>query len=201
MSPVVAPPASAPRASGQGIYQATIYTGGLFASQRPAEVRTVLGSCVSACLYDPALGYGGMNHFSLPGNSDSDGFCTRFGVYAMELLVNELVKMGVDRKRILAKVFGAGQVIDASSELFDIGARNRRFVETYLVAEKIPVVASRWGGRQPLRLSFFTETGRVLVRPGAESSFRSIAKDEASYRKSVLSDHDCQDDASDVTLF
>ncbi|AXK71160.1 chemoreceptor glutamine deamidase CheD [Lysobacter sp. TY2-98] len=129
---------------------------------------TLLGSCVAACIYDPALGVGGMNHFMLPDAepasmaAKSDG-SARYGAHAMELLINDLLKRGARRSRLQAKVFGGGNVLRGFTS-DPIGTRNARFVVDYLGAEDIPIVARDLGDIHPRKVCFFVQTGRALVR-------------------------------------
>jgi chemotaxis protein CheD len=126
---------------------------------------TVLGSCVAACIRDVDAGVGGMNHFMLPddGGRDTLGSSARYGTYAMEVLINQLFKMGARRNRLEAKVFGGGAVL-ASLSSSNVGARNAEFVLDYLKTEKIPVVAKDLLDSYPRKVYYFSETGRVLVK-------------------------------------
>ena len=133
------------------------------ATDQPLALVTLLGSCVAACLYDPALALGGMNHFMLPGGPVNDAICARYGVHAMELLINDLLKRGARRQRLLAKVFGGGNVLSGFHSA-PIGTRNADFVLEYLAAERIPVMAQDLGGIHPRKVGFFAQTGRTLVR-------------------------------------
>src|SRR5690606_10592835 len=103
---------------------------------------TVLGSCVAACIRDVDSGIGGMNHFMLPdeGGKDVVSSSARYGTYAMEILINHLLKSGARRNRLEAKVFGGGAVL-ASLSSSNVGTRNAEFVLKFLQTEKIPVVA------------------------------------------------------------
>jgi chemotaxis protein CheD len=121
---------------------------------------TVLGSCVAACLTDPLAGVGGMNHFLLPDGGDGSG---RYGSYAMELLINELLKQGATRAGLEAKVFGGGQVISGMNTL-NIGERNARFVLDYLKAERIPLVVSDVLGAHPRKVCFLPASGKAMVK-------------------------------------
>lgn len=134
-------------------------------SGEPLALVTLLGSCVAACLYDPALGLGGMNHFLLPGGSgDRAGDpSARYGVHAMELLINGLLKRGARRQRLQAKVFGGGNVL-SGFQSDPVGTRNSRFVLQYLAAERIPVLAQDLGDIQARKVCFFVQTGRTLVK-------------------------------------
>lgn len=128
-------------------------------------ISTVLGSCVAACIRDPRTGIGGMNHFMLPeGDSQSPASATmRYGAFAMEMLINELLKLGASRDRLEAKVFGGGAVLLAMQQM-NIGERNAQFVLSYLKAEGIPVLAQDLGDVHARRISYFPRDGRVLVR-------------------------------------
>jgi chemotaxis protein CheD len=122
---------------------------------------TVLGSCIAACIWDARLRVGGMNHFMLPeGGGDTSG---RYGSYAMELLINELVKMGSSRENLQAKVFGGGQVISSFTTM-NVGERNTQFVMDYLQTERIPVVSKDVLDIYPRKVVFFPLTGKAMVK-------------------------------------
>jgi chemotaxis protein CheD len=126
---------------------------------------TVLGSCIAACLRDPTTGIGGMNHFLLPdtgGRANNDnGDAVRYGAYAMELLINGLLKKGARRDRLEAKIFGGGKLFDGLS---DVGASNAEFAERFLRDEGIPIVSSSTGGLSARRVEFWPASGRVRQR-------------------------------------
>jgi chemotaxis protein CheD len=128
---------------------------------------TVLGSCVAACIQDRTAGIGGMNHFMLPddgadaGQPASDSM--RYGAYAMEVLINELIKAGGRRERFEAKVFGGGAVL-AGMTTMNIGDRNSEFVRRYLALEKIRIVAEDLQGNYPRKVAFMPRTGQVMVK-------------------------------------
>ena len=132
------------------------------ATDQPVALVTLLGSCVAACLYDATLAIGGMNHFMLPGDGN-DSSCARYGMNAMELLINDLLKRGARRNRIQAKVFGGGNVLSGFYS-DPIGTRNARFVLEYLSAENIPVRAQDLGDVHARKVGFFPQTGRTLVK-------------------------------------
>ena len=125
---------------------------------------TVLGSCISACIRDPQSGVGGMNHFLLPDSGDgrgTGGDAVRYGAYAMELLINELLKKGARRERLEAKIFGGAKLFDGLS---DVGASNSAFAERFLRDEGIPIVSSSTGGVSARRVEFWPASGRVRQR-------------------------------------
>jgi len=137
-----------------------------YVTGEPLMLTTVLGSCVAACLRDPVAGVGGMNHFMLPENHGDTATGTpvsasmRYGAYAMEVLINELLKAGAVRERLQAKVFGGGAVLDAMQHT-QIGARNADFVLDYLARENIPVHGHDLNGTCARRIN---HTGRAMVR-------------------------------------
>lgn len=123
---------------------------------------TVLGSCIAACIRDPQAGVGGMNHFLLPeGDGRGGGDAVRYGAYAMELLINDLLKRGARRERMEAKIFGGAKLFDGLS---DVGASNSAFAERFLRDEGIPIVSSSTGGVSARRVEFWPTSGRVRQR-------------------------------------
>lgn len=144
-----------------------ILPGEYFVTQRDLVIVTVLGSCVSVCLRDHVSGIGGMNHFMLPGNNDGGispiSASARYGVYAMELLINHLLKLGARRNCFEAKVFGGGSVLRGMTAN-NIGDRNVEFVHDYLHTERIPVVAEDLLDIYPRKVYYFPATGRVMVK-------------------------------------
>jgi chemotaxis protein CheD len=126
-------------------------------SADPSEVlTTILGSCVAACLRDPVAGVGGMNHFLLPGETGRGGL--RYGVNSMELLINELLKLGARRDRLEAKIFGGARMI---AGLSDIGSQNATFADAYFHDEGIQLLGGSTGGSQARRLQFWPVSGRT----------------------------------------
>ena len=123
-------------------------------------ITTLLGSCVAACMHDPAARVGGMNHFLLPGDSDASRLseAERYGVHLMEILVNGMLKQGARRERIQAKLFGGARTI---RNLSDVGGANARFAKEFLKREGIAVVGGSLGGIQGRRLQFWPASGRA----------------------------------------
>jgi chemotaxis protein CheD len=158
-----------------------------FATGRDIALVTVLGSCVAACLHDPLLRVGGMNHFMLPdGDSADGGEPARYGVHAMELLVNELLKLGARRDRIEAKLFGGGNVLKSFTSN-QVGTRNAQFALDYLHAEGITLLAQDLGGIHPRKVAFFPVTGRAFVRQLPHAHDAEIAAEERAYRQRLRS--------------
>jgi chemotaxis protein CheD len=144
-----------------------ILPGQYYAAVGGAAITTVLGSCVSTCLWDPVARIGGMNHFMLPGDTEAVASparaSARFGVYAMEVLINEMIHIGADRRRMVAKVFGGGRVLQGFGSL-DVGAKNCQFVLEFLATEAIPVLAKDLLDVYARKLHFFPETGKVQLK-------------------------------------
>jgi chemotaxis protein CheD len=144
---------------------AKILPGEYFVTDKGMLLVTVLGSCVAACIRDTKTGMGGMNHFMLPddGGRETVGASARYGTYAMEVLINHLLKMGARRNSLEAKVFGGGAVM-ASLSSSNVGTRNAEFVLNYLKVEKIPIVAKDLLDSYPRKVYYFPDTGRVMVK-------------------------------------
>jgi chemotaxis protein CheD len=152
-----------------------------FCTERDLALMTVLGSCVAACLRDPILRLGGMNHFMLPDGEVTDGVPARYGSHAMELLINELIKHGARRERIEAKVFGGGNVLKSFTSQ-PVGTRNAEFVVEYLSNERIQVVSKDLGGIHPRKVCFFPVTGRALVKRLPHAHEDAVAAEEIAYK-------------------
>ncbi|WP_374341049.1 chemoreceptor glutamine deamidase CheD [Methyloversatilis sp.] len=174
-----------------------ILPGEFFVTTRDMLLVTVLGSCVAACIRDPERGIGGMNHFMLPDAcGDATSRSARYGAYAMELLVNELIKAGARRSALVAKVFGGGRVM-ASLANANVGERNAGFVLDYLDREGIPVVAQDMLDSHARKIYFFPHGGRVLMKKLARVNNDTLVRREREYRERLS-----RDDASgDIELF
>ena len=144
----------------------TVVQGECRISDRPGDVLSaVLGSCVAVCLYDPTRRIGGMNHFLLPfGRETGSERPLRYGLFAMESLINDLMKIGARKSRLEAKIFGGARI---SADLRDIGQANAVFAKEFLATEGIACVAESLGGTQARRVTFRATTGqaRLLIVP------------------------------------
>jgi chemotaxis protein CheD len=167
--------------------QQRIGIGEVAASAQPLLLRTLLGSCVSVCLRDPVLGIGGMNHILVPGKDSQGGLESRCGVQAMELLINELMKLGADRRRMVAKAFGGGNVLPGF-QTPTVGEQNARFVREFLNTEKIPLIAERMGGSKAVLVNFHTHSGKVSIHTVDGSRLPKIVRDETDYLRTPLAD-------------
>ncbi len=147
---------------------------------------TILGSCISVCMRDPVANVGGMNHILLPGGekkSRSDpGYSTRFGAYAMEELINGMLKLGAQKSRLEAKMFGGGNVIKNSAM---IGTKNIHFVKEFLQNEGIRIAAEDVGGGLPRRIHYFPDTGRTMMRILQRKDDLRVVEEEKKYQTSL----------------
>jgi len=129
---------------------------------------TVLGSCVAMCLRDPVIGVGGMNHFLLPdGVGTGANAARRYGAYAMEVLINDCLKMGARREQLEAKLFGGGRMFNT---LRDVGGANADFAEQFLRDEGIRLVGGSLRGAGGRRVQYWPATGRALQRAVTDSA-------------------------------
>lgn len=162
---------------------AKILPGEYYVTSRDLALVTVLGSCVSACVRDVTLGAGGMNHFMLPNEGERNpiSFSARYGAFAMEVLINQLLKLGAKRQNLEAKVFGGAKALSGLAT--NIGESNARFVLDYLQTESIKVAAQDLLDVYARKVYFFPKTGRVLVKKLKSLPNDTIAKRENEYRQ------------------
>jgi chemotaxis protein CheD len=152
-----------------------VLPGEYFVSNEDLVVMTVLGSCIAACIWDGRVRVGGMNHFMLPdGDGDEGESSGRYGSYAMELLINEMLKLGARRE---TKIFGGAQVM-AGFTTMNVGERNTKFVLNYLATERIPVVSQDVLDIHPRKVCFFPVTGKALVKRLAHAHPETLAVEE-----------------------
>jgi chemotaxis protein CheD len=184
-------------------WSARILPGEYFVTRNDEIIQTVLGSCISACVRDPALRIGGMNHFMLPeditnGSSSwhdpAIGLSTRYGSFAMESLINDLMKLGAKRERLEVKLTGGGRVL---ASMTDVGARNIEFARNWLSTEGLSISGEDVGDIHPRRVLYFPATGRVLM-----FRLRSVDHGEVVSREKQYQTTLCQKPAgNDVELF
>lgn len=147
-------------------------------------IATTLGSCIAVCLWDRELRLGGLNHFMLPDGDQGSG---RYGAYAMELLLNEMMKRGAERARLQAKIFGGARVIAGMGTL-NVGERNTRFVQRYLATEHIPVVGEDVLDTCPRKVCFFPDSGKAMVkRLGASVDTKALWRQERAAAQRAVS--------------
>ncbi len=158
-----------------------VLPGEYYISKKNRLLMTVLGSCVSACIWDKKRGIGGLNHFMLPGKASEDfNKSARYGNYAMEILINHVIQLGAKRQDLVAKVFGGAKVMHSFTSL-DIGGDNGTFILDYLHNESIPIHSSDLGGIYPRKIYFFPETGKVMVRKLTDTHNHEVEKQEDNY--------------------
>ncbi|XVJ70475.1 MAG: chemoreceptor glutamine deamidase CheD [Rhizobacter sp.] len=161
-----------------------ILPGEYFVHDEDMLIMTTLGSCIAACIWDRNARIGGMNHFMLPEGSGDSG---RYGSYAMELLINELLKRGASRLTLEAKVFGGGQVISGMNTM-NVGERNTQFVMDYLKTEHITVVSKDVLDIYPRKVCFLPASGKAMVkRLAAANTEALLAQDRVAVQKAVPS--------------
>lgn len=152
------------------IITAKLLPGECYVTTEDEMITTVLGSCVSACIRDPMTGIGGMNHFMLPETSKTRlqsrdesvvGTALRYGNYAMEHLINTILRQGGKRKNLEVKLFGGGKII---ATLGDIGHKNIEFVLEYIDTEALKLISQDLGDIYPRKVNFFPQTGKVRMK-------------------------------------
>ncbi|MFM1886363.1 MAG: putative chemoreceptor glutamine deamidase CheD 1 [Pseudomonadota bacterium] len=187
----------------QGRWSAKILPGEYYVTGQDEAITTILGSCISACIRDRELRIGGMNHFMLPEDTSdgqsswmdkATGLATRYGSFAMESLVNEILKRGGRRQRLEVKLFGGGKML---ASMIDVGARNIAFARQWLRTEGFILVAEDVGDTVPRRIVYTPADGRVRVRHLMSMESRAIATREQNY----LSTFRQKPDGDDIELF
>jgi chemotaxis protein CheD len=151
-----------------------VLPGEYFVDNDDLLVMTTLGSCIAACLWDRHAQIGGMNHFMLPeGHGDSG----RYGSYAMELLINEMMKRGASKSRMEAKIFGGGAVI-AGMNTINVGERNTNFVIDFLKLERIPIVSKDVMDVYPRKVCFLPKSGKAMVKRLAPTNTDALVQQD-----------------------
>ncbi len=170
---------------------AKILPGEYYVTNLDEVVTTVLGSCVAACIRDRIFGIGGMNHFMLPlsetgswggGGSDPASTATRYGNYAMEHMINDILKHGGHRRNLEVKIFGGGQIIDSMTA---IGDKNIRFVQDYIATEGLSLVGQDVGDIYPRKVVYYPATGRVRMKKLKHLHNDTVVRRELSYRSEL----------------
>lgn len=157
-----------------------VLPGELYVTRDDEMITTVLGSCVAACIRDPDKGVGGMNHFMLPRAPANDaGAPARYGVYALELLINDILRRGGKRPNLEVKVFGGGRVIECGG---DIGLANIAFVRKFFADEKLAIVSEDVGEHYARRIRYWPKSGRAQV---AQMPMAQAAKAERKLTQKI----------------
>ena len=185
------------------VFCARILPGEYYVTRHNEMISTVLGSCVSACIRDPDTGVGGMNHFMLPGDSQKDTstwagqdcLTTRYGIAAMEILINDILKQGARKAQLELKLFGGGEVLDM--QINNIGERNIDFVRQFVRDEQMRVTAEDLGGPYPRKVNYFPKNGKVLVRRLRSTQSKLIIDREKNYENNLVQ----KAEPGDIQLF
>lgn len=184
-------------------FAAKILPGEFYVSLHNEVISTVLGSCISACITDRTIGVGGMNHFMLPQGNVPEHTgrehltsATRYGNFAMEMLINEILKSGGKKRNLEVKLFGGGKVM-TSMNMIDIGRKNIDFVHEYVMQEGLKVVSEDTGDIYPRKILFYPASGRVRVKKLYKLQNNTIIQREQTYKKRI----DTQPVIGDVELF
>jgi len=184
-------------------FAAKILPGQYYVSSNEEMIVTVLGSCVSACIRDRIFGIGGMNHFMLPNEGTgqvmqarnlANDESARYGVFAMELLINEILKNGGQRQNLEVKITGGGRML---ANMSDIGRRNIDFVRKFLATEELEVVAEDLGDIYPRKVCYFPVTGKLRVKRLRTMHNDTITLREEAYQQDLRK----QAPQGDVELF
>ena len=181
-------------------WAAKILPGEHYVTRNTGEIiATTLGSCVSACIRDKVFGIGGMNHFMLPlkhehGSEDWMDSATRYGSYAMEHLINDILKAGGNRKNLEIKLTGGGKIV---ANMSDVGKRNIAFVLDYLQTENLAVASQDLGDIHPRKVLYYPETGRLRVKRLRSLHNETLIQREQSYQNEL----EVQPDSGGVELF
>ena len=158
-----------------------ILPGEYFVDNEDILVMTTLGSCIAACLWDRTAMVGGMNHFMLPEGAGDSG---RYGSFAMELLINELMKRGAVKSRMEAKIFGGGAVISGMNTI-NVGERNTNFVIDYLKTERIPIVSKDVMDIYPRKVCFLPHSGKAMVKRLASANTDALIQQDRAAAQRV----------------
>jgi chemotaxis protein CheD len=159
-----------------------VLPGEYFVHDEDILIMTTLGSCIAACIWDRNVRIGGMNHFMLPEGSAGAADAGRYGSYAMELLINELIKRGATRSTMEAKVFGGGAVISGMNSI-NVGERNTAFVLDYLRTERITVVSKDVMDVHARKVCFLPASGKAMVKRLASTNTEALAAQERAAAK------------------
>jgi chemotaxis protein CheD len=163
-----------------------IFAGDYYVSKASDEmISTILGSCVSACIRDPYVGVGGMNHFLLPSDNSIDSShsdAARYGLFAMESLINGIIKEGGRKERLEIKVFGGGNVTNNSSR---IGSKNAKFIREFLIKEGFTKFSEDLEGESPRRVHYYPKTGKAMMRTLRRAEDMVVVEEEAMYERKI----------------
>ncbi len=181
-----------------GMPTAKILPGQFYVTSHNETITTILGSCISACIRDPKVGIGGMNHFMLPisntaSPSDIDN-AARYGNFAMEQMINDILRNGGSRDNLEVKIFGGGRVMKGVT---DVGKKNIDFVKEYLELEGLTILAEDVGGKYPRKVIYEPKTGKVKMKKIINKHNDTVESRDESYFEKITQ----QETKSDIELF
>ena len=181
-------------------HAAKILPGEFYVTTQDEIIVTVLGSCISACIRDPIFGIGGMNHFMLPVSaqlpsvSQDLGLSTRYGNFAMEHLINEIIKNGGSKKNLEVKIFGGGKIL---AQMTDVGEKNIHFVQAYIAMENLKLIGEDVGDIYPRKVHYYPKTGKVKVKKLRSLHNDTITARERDYMRKI----EVEQSHSEIELF
>jgi chemotaxis protein CheD len=174
-----------------------ISPGEYYSTNEDEIIQTVLGSCISVCLYSESYFLTGMNHFMLPESVLSETvFHTssgRYGMYAMELLIADFIKNDIPTSQICAKVFGGSNLLGERKNKDSIASSNIKFIIDFLNKEKIPIISSHLGGNKARKIMFYTRSKKVQMKEIVKSEQKIVIDEEIRYNKKIIEDTDKRD--------
>ena len=188
-----------------GLPRIEVQPGERFATASPRDIKTLLGSCVAACLYDAEAKVAGLNHFLLaaPRYARTMAFTEtdagRYGINAMELLINDMIKLGARRARLRAKVFGGASVlgmIREDAKFLCVSEVNQRFIRDYLATERIPIVSEDLGGERGRVIHFLSDSYKVFRRYIRKTETESVEEAEHSFWATAISRPEAEEGAA-----
>lgn len=181
---------------------AKILPGEFYVTTGEEAISTVLGSCISACVRDKHFSIGGMNHFMLPMSREygidsraaSLSDANRYGNFAMENLINTVLKYGGRKENLEVKIFGGGRIL---AQMTDVGFNNITFIKEYLISEGLTILAEDTGDTYPRKVMYFPSTGKVMLKKLRSLHNNTIVSREMEYRKEI----EAVPVAGDIELF
>jgi len=181
-----------------GMSTAKILPGEFYVTGHNEAITTILGSCISACVRDPKAGLGGMNHFMLPLNNSASPLqqadAARYGNFAMEQMINDILRNGGVRQNLEIKIFGGGKVIRG---ITDVGKKNIDFVREYIELEQLNLLAEDVGGEHPRKVMYHPKTGKVKMKKLVNQHNATVETRDESYFDKITH----QKTEGDIELF
>lgn len=181
-----------------GMSTAKIMPGEFYVTGHNEAITTILGSCISACVRDPKAGLGGMNHFMLPISNSASPIqkadAARYGNFAMEQMINDILRNGGTRKNLEVKIFGGGRVMKGMT---DVGQKNIEFVKEYIGMEGLKLLAEDVGGSYPRKVMYNPKTGKVKMKKLINQHNNTVEVRDESYFDRITH----QKTSGDIELF